>query len=560
MNRFFKFSNILHYFAFVVLIAFLSVFLLLPIYLVIREGLHWSLISEVFRNPVTCEGLINSLKIALLTTFFTILLAFPFALLFNKYDFRGKNMVSFFMLLPMILPPFVGALGIQQFLGHYGVVNTILRNMGCAPIAFFDGENKLFAVALIESLHLFPILYLNLVASLNSVDPSMEEAAHLLGAGKLKTFFKVTLPLVKNGLFAGCSIILIWSFTELGTPLMFGFTRTTPVQIFNGMNEIESNPLPYAQVAVMLIFSTVLYLIAKRMLRTGNAVTTKGARKGNSYILSGFKAYLPFAAFALLALLSLLPHIMLLCCAFSQEYYQTLLPRVFTLIHFEEALSNPIVIPSIVNSLRYALLATVIAVILGLSGALIQHKWRLKFGILADILCMLPLSVPGIVIAFGYIGMSTKIDWAQDFFNPNGNPLLLLGVAYAIRRIPYVIRSASSGLQQTPDDLEFAARNLGAGERTAFMRITFPIIGAHLLIGGLFAFSFSMLEVSDSLILAQKSAYYPITKALFELSQFLGNGPAIACAFGVWTMLFLGATLFLASALAGRKSTDVFKF
>ena len=469
-------------------------------------------------------------------------------------------MVSFFMLLPMILPPFVGALGIQQFLGHYGVVNTILRNMGCAPIAFFDGENKLFAVALIESLHLFPILYLNLVASLNSVDPSMEEAAHLLGAGKLKTFFKVTLPLVKNGLFAGCSIILIWSFTELGTPLMFGFTRTTPVQIFNGMNEIESNPLPYAQVAVMLIFSTVLYLIAKRMLRTENAVTTKGSRKGNSYILSGFKAYLPFAAFALLALLSLLPHIMLLCCAFSQEYYQTLLPRVFTLIHFEEALSNPIVIPSIVNSLRYALLATVIAVILGLSGALIQHKWRLKFGILADILCMLPLSVPGIVIAFGYIGMSTKIDWAQDFFNPNGNPLLLLGVAYAIRRIPYVIRSTSSGLQQTPDDLEFAARNLGAGERTAFMRITFPIIGAHLLIGGLFAFSFSMLEVSDSLILAQKSAYYPITKALFELSQFLGNGPAIACAFGVWTMLFLGATLFLASALAGRKSTDVFKF
>jgi iron(III) transport system permease protein len=92
------------------------------------------------------------------------------------------------------------------------------------------------------------------------------------------------------------------------------------------------------------------------------------------------------------------------------------------------------------------------------------------------------------------------------------------------------------------------------------MKITVPIIGAHLLIGGLFAFSFSMLEVSDSLILAQKSAYYPITKALFELSQFLGNGPAIACAFGVWTMLFLGATLYLASTLAGKKSTDVFKF
>ena len=388
----------------------------------------------------------------------------------------------------------------------------------------------------------------------------MEEAAHLLGAGKIKTFFKVTLPLVKNGLFAGCSIILIWSFTELGTPLMFGFTRTTPVQIFNGINEIESNPLPYAMVAVMLFFSTVLYLIAKKMLRSANAVTGKGARQGGTFKLKGFKSYLPFSAFGLLALISLLPHVMLLCCAFSQEYYQTILPRVFTLIHFEEALSNPMVIPSIVNSLHYALLATLIAVIIGLAGALIQHKWRLKGGVLADILCMLPLSVPGIVIAFGYIGMATKLDWAREFFNPTGNPLLLLGVAYAIRRIPYVIRSASSGLQQTPDDLEFAARNLGASERKAFFKITIPIIGAHLLIGGLFAFSFSMLEVSDSLILAQKSAYYPITKALFELSQFLGNGPAIACAFGVWTMLFLGATLYLASTLAGKKSTDVFKF
>ncbi len=560
MNKRFSLSNILHYSTFAVLTIFLGIFLLLPIYLVIKEGLHWSLITEIFKNPVTFEGLINSLKIAILTTFFTILLSFPFALLFNKYDFKGKKAVSFFMLLPMILPPFVGALGIQQFLGHYGVVNTILRNCGMEPIAFFDGSNKLLAVALIESLHLFPILYLNLVASLNSVDPSMEEASHLLGAGKIKTFFKITLPLVKNGLFAGCSIILIWSFTELGTPLMFGFTRTTPVQIFNGINEIESNPLPYAMVAVMLFFSTALYLIAKKMLRTNNAAAAKGSRQSGAFKLKGFKSYLPFSAFLLLALVSLLPHIMLLCCAFSQEYYQTILPRVFTLIHFEEALSNPMVIPSIVNSLRYALLATVIAVILGLAGALIQHKWRLKGEVLADILCMLPLSVPGIVIAFGYIGMATKLDWARNFFNPTGNPLLLLGVAYAIRRIPYVIRSASSGLQQTPDDLEFAARNLGASEKKAFFKITMPIIGAHLLIGGLFAFSFSMLEVSDSLILAQKSAYYPITKALFELSQFLGNGPAIACAFGVWTMLFLGATLYLASTLAGKKSTDVFKF
>ena len=85
-------------------------------------------------------------------------------------------------------------------------------------------------------------------------------------------------------------------------------------------------------------------------------------------------------------------------------------------------------------------------------------------------------------------------------------------------------------------------------------------IAANVLVGGLFAFSFSMLEVSDSLILAQKSEFFPITRALYELAQILGSGPGAACAFGVWAMLFLAATLGAASALLGRKIGAIFKF
>ena len=95
MNKFFKSADIFHYLAFVLLIGFLTVFLLLPIYLVIREGLHFSLISEVFRNPVTCEGLLNSLKIALLTTFFTILLAFPLRCFSTSMISKAKTWYHF---------------------------------------------------------------------------------------------------------------------------------------------------------------------------------------------------------------------------------------------------------------------------------------------------------------------------------------------------------------------------------------------------------------------------------------------------------------------------------
>jgi len=82
---------------------------------------------------------------------------------------------------------------------------------------------------------------------------------------------------------------------------------------------------------------------------------------------------------------------------------------------------------------------------------------------------------------------------------------------------------------------------------------------ANLVVGALFAFSFSMLEVSDSLILAQKAEYFPITRAIFDLSQILGSGPFTACAFGVWTMLFLAATLAAAGAILGKKIGSVFR-
>jgi len=90
-------------------------------------------------------------------------------------------------------------------------------------------------------------------------------------------------------------------------------------------------------------------------------------------------------------------------------------------------------------------------------------------------------------------------------------------------------------------------------------RITLPLITANLIAGGLLAFAFAMLEVSDSLILAQKQAYYPITKAILELFQLLGDGKFIASALGVWAMAFLGVTIAGLSILLGKKLGAIFR-
>jgi iron(III) transport system permease protein len=153
---------------------------------------------------------------------------------------------------------------------------------------------------------------------------------------------------------------------------------------------------------------------------------------------------------------------------------------------------------------------------------------------------------------------------AQDgrffaFLNPTRDPTILLIVAYSVRRLPYVVRAAAAGFEQTSATLEEAAQNLGARPARAVVRITLPLIAANLIAGGLLAFAFAMLEVSDSLILAQKQVYYPITKAILELFQLLGDGRFLACALGVWAMLFLGLTIAGLSVLLGKKLGALFR-
>jgi iron(III) transport system permease protein len=132
-------------------------------------------------------------------------------------------------------------------------------------------------------------------------------------------------------------------------------------------------------------------------------------------------------------------------------------------------------------------------------------------------------------------------------------------MAYAIRRLPYIVRSAVAGLEQTSGELEEAAVNLGASRFTAVRRVILPLILANLIAGGLLVFSFSMLEVSDSLILAQQQDDFPITKAIWSFMDRLGDGPYIASALGVWGMALLTVTIFAASNLLGKSLGSIFR-
>lgn len=557
--------------------AFFAVFLIWPILQIVytgfvRPGGGFTLeyFRTIFSDPTMLMGLRNSLIVAVSTTLLALTISLPLAILAVKYDFPARGLLSGLLLVPLILPPFVGAIGLRMLLSRFGPLSQVT---GYGETGFdWLGTYRFAGIVMIQALGLYPIMLLNIQAALANIDPAMEQAAHNLGASRWTTFRKVTLPLIRPGLFAGCTLVLIWSFTELGTPLMFDFYTITPVQVFKQISEVSGSPLPYTLVVVMLMASTLLYLVGKVILGRGfTSATTKASVQASPKKLTGWKGVAAMMPFLVVFSLAVLPHLTVVITSLTATggWYRELFPTEFTSTHYVEALRDNLAMPSVRNSVFYAAMATVVACIVGLTIAVLLVRSDLPGKGIIDALAMLPLAVPGLVLAFGYLSISlfftqrfpeqTKPGGTLVWLNVREFPVVLLVLAYAARRLPYVVRSAVAGLQQTPQDLELAASNLGASRFTVLRRITVPLIIANLIAGALLAFAFAMLEVSDSLILAQQAEFYPITKAIWELSQRLGDGPYIASALGVWAMVLLALTILGANQLLGKKMGAIFR-
>jgi iron(III) transport system permease protein len=513
--------------------------------------------ASVFGNPILLEGFRNALGLALFSTLVATAIGVTAGVLLDRFEFPGKRLLSVLVPLPLLVPPFVGAVGLKQLLGRAGAFNALLTHLGwMAPERPVDWlrEGRFAAVVALTGLHLYPIVYFNVSAALAGVNIEMEEAAASLGCRGLRRFWKITLPAIGPSLFAATSIVFIWGLTELGVPLMFDYTRITSVQIFTGLKDIGRNPFVFALVVVVLVATVSIYAVARWLVGRGRVVVaTKGGRARRPVRLRPLAAAGVALVMAAIVGAAALPNVSVLLMAFARDWYGTLLPAAFTFDHVRAAVGHDLVVPSIGNSLRYVTLSTGFDLVVGTAIAYLVVRTRSRLAQAIDVAAMLPLAVPGLVMAFGYLAISRE-GRPLAFLNPVRDPTVLLVIAYAVRRLPFVVRSAAAGLTQISVALEEAAASLGAGALRTFARVTLPLLTPHLLAGGVFAFALSMLEVSDSLILAQRQATYPITKAIFELYQLLGDGHQVAAALGLWAMLFLIAAVGLARTLLGRKA------
>lgn len=553
----------------ILIFAFLGVFLIYPLILAVTAGFqydgHFSFywLGRLFSSEIILHQLLNSILLAVTTTAIVIVMTLPMAMLSARFDFRGQNLLSSLALMPLILPPFVGALSIKRFLGQFGIFNLILQKMGILDSSEIPPDwlgVGFMVVAVLQALHLFPILYLNLTAGLANLDPSYLNASRNLGASGFTTFRKITLPLIMPHMFAGCSIVFIWSFTDIGTPLMVGYEELASVRIFKELEMISVSGKTYSLVLVMLALSVIFYCLGKMAFGKGRSMDSVKASVAYTRQKLGFiGTFGAWMFFGLIIFVAILPHIGVVFSAFSSEWIKTIFPSGYTHEHLWFTITQPDTRQCIINSFIYAIISTTVDIVIGGIAAWLIVREKLKGSRFLDVLLMLPLAVPGVILAAGYIAMSVKGSMFENI-GPMRNPLIIIVIAYSIRRIPFVVRGVSAGLQQVPESLEHAAKNLGASFWVVIRKITVPLVLANLIAAGLLTFSFAMLEVSDSLVLAQLRPDYPITKEIYTQAASASlDANSIAAALGVIGMVILGGSLGGAALLMGKRLGAIFR-
>lgn len=550
-------------------VLFFGPFLIYPVFQVLvgsltsvdpvtqARSLNLSLLLLPLQRPLVRDSLINSFWLGILATLLSSLIALPLAYAAARLKFWGKAFLTGLLLVPLLLPPLVGAVGLKQMLAREGFINTLLgRNEN--PIDFLGsrtlgGWGPLLMVVLVAALHLYPLIYLNVSAAWANIDSSLEEAAENQGASAWRVFFTVTLPLLLPGYLSGALIVFIFAFTDLGTPLIFNYKKVAAVQIFNART--ASDPTEgYVLALYLVILSGIIFWVSRRFLDGGKIATlARGTRRARETSPSWWAKPLLYLYFFGVIFAALLPHFGVIMASFASDWTSRLWPE-WTVDNYVQIFTNPN-IPA-ADAIKVSLLCASASMLLDVIGgfflayALVRGKVWAK-GIL-DTLAMLPLALPGLILAFGLL-----ISYRGTFLDPFENPIPLLIISYAVRRLPYALRSVSAGLQQMSVALEEASLNMGATPLQTVWQVTRPLVTANLIAAGLLTFAFAVLEVSDSLILAASPDVIPIAQAIFRLVQSAKLFPA--CALGVVGMLMLTVTFMLVNKLLGKQLGSLFR-
>ena len=512
--------------------AFLFLFLLLPI----GEVIYTAFVTETgaptlghfsnfFGQSLLRESLINSLLVALASVFFASVIAIPLAYLTVRFEFRGALLIQTLGVLPLIMPPFVGAVALQLIFGRSGSVNLLLNEWFGFTIPIMDG---LVGVTFVESIHYFPFILLNLVAAMRNIDGAMEESAQNLGAKGWRLFWRIIFPLSLPGYLAGAALVFVKVFDDLGTPLVMGVTNMLAPQAYLRITSVGiEDPLGYVISVIMIVLSILALWMAARVMKGKDYSTLqKGGNSLQRRPLRGLSSVLAYAWVGFVLLVTLAPHIGILLMSFSKVWSFSVLPDSYTLEHYATIFTDSKLM--VANTLKYCLMAAGLDVVLGTLIAYLIFRTNLPARRWLDYTASIALAIPGLVLAIGYLRMFKGVN-IPFTDTPVISTWVLIMIAYAVRRLPYALRSCMAALQQVHISLEEAGQSLGAGKVSTVRRIMVPLMMGGILAGFVTSFITAAVELSATILLTSAQSQAPMSYGIYLYMQSIaGRGPGAA--------------------------------
>lgn len=510
---------------------------------------------DFFRTSLFRESFLNSFYVSAMSVVVATVIALPLAYITTRFNFAGSVVIQSLGFIPLIMPPFVGAVAMQLIFGRNGTLNLLMEEKFGINIPFMEGLN---GVILVQSIHYFPFILINLSTSLRNIDRSMEEAAQNLGSQGMRLFRRIVFPLAMPGYIAGAALVFIKVFDDLGTPLLLNVNNMLAPQAFLRISSIGiSDPMGYVISFILVAFS-IFSLWASFLVMRGKDYSTvqKGGGGLSKRDLRTGEKVAAYAVVGLILLLVLSPHIGLTLLSFATIWSFAPLPDGFTIQNYIVMWENSK--QFIANTVIYAGIAAVLDVIIGTAIAYIVIRTGIWGRKSLDYLATAALAVPGVVLGIGYLRVFHSID-IPFTDKPMASWWVIIALALMIRRLPYALRACTAALQQVSLALEEAAESLGATKSSTIRRIVIPLMSGGILAGFVTSFATAAVELSATIMLVSSESDAPLAYGIYLFMQ-TPSGRGAGAALGVVAVIIVGLGTFLSQLMIERdkkfKSTD----
>lgn len=502
-------------------------------------------------HTANLEALWTSVYISVLSVVTCAIVGVTMAFLLERYEFPGRKALTVLAMVPMALPPLVGVLSFTFLYGESGIIPRTLKlwfEMDHIPFSL----KGVWGVLMVHTFTMYTYFYMTASAAIKGLDPSLEEAAASLGAGRLYIWRRIILPMLTPAIVASSLLVFMIAMASYTAPLIFGIDRTMTMQIY--LSRTNGNLDMAATQSTLLSIVSILFLIIMRWyqgLRNYQNLS-KGVSVHRTEVKSAWGKYMAMFLSTIGVVILLLPILVLILISFSTDGTWTtqILPPEYTFSHYVELFTDSKTWRPIANSFKMSFVATVGNVIFGVAAAYAIVRLKFKGKTLLDVFIMLPWALPGTVVGINLItAFSTPS--AYSFGQVLVGTFWILPLAYFVRHLPLVFRSTSATLMQMDPSIEEAARNLGASWWYSFRRIVFPLSLSGILAGTLLAFVTGIGEfVSSILLFTSRTA--PISVEIFQRMYAFEFGTA--CAYGVLQIFLIIIVLFISKKLTGDKA------